>query len=261
MISILNLYRKMKNIREYFYTGTSGLVLPFNKEHFPVDFQGKSRLEYYASINNSVEINSTFYKLPKTATIIKWAESVPNDFQFTFKIPKKITHSKGMDFSLNDVKEFIDVICEIGSKKGCLLVQFPPSIKIAHFNKVESLLVALNHANSNSFWKIAMEFRDSSWYISEVYEMLEEFNATMVLHDMSTAVTGWNVVIGNFVYLRLHGPEPRYRGDYSDEFLKHLAQQIKEWVAEEKIVYAYFNNTVGAAFKNMQSLNKYVGLL
>lgn len=145
-------------------------------------------------------------------------------------------------------------------KESCLLVQFPPSIKIEDFTKVQRLLKALYHANTNSSWKIAVEFRNSSWYISEVQEILEEYNATMVMHDMYNSATGWNAIERDFYYLRLHGTETRYRGDYADEFLLHLSGQIKAWVNDEKIVYIYFNNTVGAAFKNMQSLKKYVGL-
>jgi uncharacterized protein YecE (DUF72 family) len=58
--------------------------------------------------------------------------------------------------------------------------------------------------------------------------------------------------------VRFHGPEPRYRGDYSDDVLKHYATYIKEWLKEKKTVYAYFNNTAGAAIKNLQTLNGYV---
>ena len=65
-------------------------------------------------------------------------------------------------------------------------------------------------------------------------------------------------VRGKFIYLRFHGPEPRYRGDYSDDVLKQYASYIKGWLNEKKTVYAYFNNTAGAAFKNLQTLNGYV---
>ncbi|MBA2422067.1 MAG: DUF72 domain-containing protein, partial [Chitinophagales bacterium] len=85
---------------------------------YPPEFQGKSRLTYYASLFNSVEINSSFYKNPKISTIIKWAESVPDNFQFTFKLSKDITHSKGLDFNHEDVDRFIEAIAHVGNKKG-----------------------------------------------------------------------------------------------------------------------------------------------
>lgn len=248
----------MIDIQKHFYSGTSGLVLPTNKDHFPAEFQDKSRLEYYASLFNSVEINSTFYKLPKGSTLKKWSENVPESFEFTLKLPKIITHSKNLDYSLNDLEEFIEITESITDKKGCLLIQFPPSIKIEKYNKVQSLLKDINDLVNTDSWKIAVEFRDSSWYISEVYELLEELSIALVLHDMTKAATGWNLAQNSFVYLRFHGPEPRYRGNYSDDFLKKMAEQIKLWIKEDKTVYAYFNNTMGAAFKNLETLNKYV---
>lgn len=248
----------MDKSKKQFYSGTSGLTLPTTKEHFPTEFKEKSHLEYYASLVNSVEINSTFYKLPMASTFVKWEESVSADFRFTFKVPKTISHAKGLDFSEEDVKEFIAVIENMSSKKGCLLLQFPPSVKIAKYEKVKNLLTLLNELTSDSDWNVAVEFRDESCYITEVSEILDELNITMVLHDMPKGATGFEEPKGNVVYLRLHGPELRYRGDYSDEFLIELAEKIKKWLLDDKTVYVYFNNTMGAAFKNLQDLNKFI---
>ncbi len=80
-----------------FYSGTSGLVVPVPQALYPPEFKGKSRLNYYASLFNSIEINSTFYKMPKISTVSNWAESVPDEFRFTFKLSKAITHAKGLE--------------------------------------------------------------------------------------------------------------------------------------------------------------------
>ena len=245
-------------ITDLFYSGTSGLVLPFNKTQFPADFKDKSRLQYYASLFNSVEINSVFYKLPKKETVHTWAESVPEDFRFTFKIPKVITHAPQLDFKLKDVTEFIDVIEHIGDKKGCLLAQFPPSGTIEKMESLKRLLETLKQLTQPDSWKFAIEFRNSSWYEPKVQELLHSFNASMVLHDMQNSTTPWDYTDGDFIYLRFHGPEPRYRGSYNDEFLKERAASIKKWISEKKTVYVYFNNTVGDAFANLQKLNAYV---
>jgi len=103
-----------------------------------------------------------------------------------------------------------------------------------------------------------MELRDSSWYEREVYELLEEFNASLVIHDIPKSATPLNSSKTNFIYLRFHGPEPRYRGDYPDNFLKQYAGYINEWIKDKKTVYTYFNNTMGAAVKNLQTLNSYM---
>lgn len=148
----------------------------------------------------------------------------------------------------------------IGEKKGCLLAQFPPSLKIDKLDQLQRLLETLGEATYNSHWKLAIEFRDPSWYEREVYELLEEYDAAMVIQDIPKSATPLSDVRGDFIYMRFHGPEPRYRGDYSDEFLKQYAGYIKTWISEKKMVYAYFNNTVGAAGENLQTLNKYMRL-
>lgn len=245
-------------ITDFFYSGTSGLVLPFTKAHYPADFKDKSRLQYYASIFDSLEINSVFYKLPKSATVTNWAESVPDDFRFTFKIPKVITHSVGLDFALNDVIDFMQVVEHVGNKKGCFLAQFPPSLTIEQIEPLKKLLETFTQVVKPTSWKLAIEFRNPSWYEPQVHELLKSFNASMVLHDMKNSPTQWDHANEDFIYLRFHGPEPRYRGNYSDEFLKQRAESIKKWISEKKTVYAYFNNTLGAAYSNLQTLNKYV---
>ena len=248
----------MTSINLPFYSGTSGLNLPVPMAQYPPDFRGKSRLQYYASLSNSLEVNSTFYKLPRYNTIANWAALVPDDFRFTCKISKTLTHARGLAFSPKDVTDFIAVVDHVGAKKGCLLAQFPPSLKIDQLDRLDSLLETLAEAIENTSWKLAIEFRDASWYEREVYEILEEYNATLVIQDIPKSATPLSHVWGDIIYLRFHGPEPRYRGDYSEAFLKQYAGYIKTWLAEGKTVYAYFNNTAGAAFANQQTLNQYV---
>ena len=248
----------MQSVNDLFYSGTSGVNLPVPRSQYPAEFKEKSRLHYYASLFNSIEINSIFYKLPRSSTVANWAEAVPDNFWFTFKVSKTITHVKGLDFAVKDVDDFVKTVENIADKKGCLLAQFPPSLKNEKINQLHKLLEDLGEATDNRNWKIAMEFRNSSWYEREVYELLEEFNVSMVIHDIPASATPLSDVRGDFIYLRFHGPEPRYRGDYSDDILKQYAEYIKAWLNEKKTVYAYFNNTVGAAIKNLQTLNSYV---
>jgi uncharacterized protein YecE (DUF72 family) len=248
----------MHSIKQMFYSGCSGLDLPVPRAQYPPDFQGKSRLAYYSSLFNSIEINSIFYKLPRSSTVTNWADTVSDDFRFTFKVSKTITHVKDLDFAVKDVDDFIKTVEHIGNKKGCLLAQFPPSLKIEKLNELHKLLETLGEASHDTGWKIAFEFRNSSWYEREVYELLEEFNVSLVIHDIAASATPLNEATGNFIYLRFHGPEPRYRGSYSNEFLQQYAGYIKRWIKEGKTVYTYFNNTVGDAVGNLITLNRYV---
>src|SRR6186997_1999213 len=103
-------------INELFYSGTSGLVLPMTKQDFPAGYRDKSRLTYFASLFNSIEINSTFKKLPMPRTIEKWSEEVGDHFKFTFKVPQSITHGKGLHFLKEDIYQFVELINHIGNK-------------------------------------------------------------------------------------------------------------------------------------------------
>ena len=248
----------MKDIAKLYYSGTSGLSLPITKTQYPAEFKDKSRLEYYASLFNSLEINSIFYKLPQNKTVAKWAASVPDNFTFTLKVSKSVTHVKDLNFDKKEVERFVEVANNIADKKGCLLAQFPPSFKIEKLDKFQNFLEVISEAIQNSNWKLAIEFRDRSWYEMEVTEVLEEYDSSMVLHDMHKSETGWEAQKNNVIYLRFHGPEPRYRGSYNDNFLKQRALEIKEYLLQNKTVYVYFNNTVGAAFQNLQKLNSFI---
>src|SRR3712207_4085015 len=98
---------------ELFLSGTSGLALSIPQSQYPLEYKGASRLTYYGSLYNSIEINSTFYKLPKAATVLKWGETVPAHFRFTFKLPKSITHNKGLTFNSEEVEAFIYTVGHI----------------------------------------------------------------------------------------------------------------------------------------------------
>jgi uncharacterized protein YecE (DUF72 family) len=239
------------------YSGTSGLVLLVPQIQYPLAFQGKSRLEYFSFLFNSIEINSSFYKMPKISTVIKWAESVPDNFQFTFKLSKDITHAKGLDFNAEDIEIFMQAIANVGNKNGCVLVQFPPGLKFEKFEKLQNLLINLKAANKQNNWKIAVEFRHTSWYNKDAYDLLNKYNASLVIHDLPSSATPITAPAGGFRYLRFHGPGGRYRGSYTNDFLLEYAEYINEWISDGKTVYCYFNNTMGDAVKNLQTLNHF----
>lgn len=242
-----------------FRAGTSGIVLPVpNKQAFPPEFADKSRLTYYSSLLNSLEVNSSFYKVPQPATVRKWADSVPDNFIFTFKLWQEITHIKGFAYKREDVLRFMEVIDQVGGKKGCLLVQFPPSLTVAQFKQVEELLDILQNIVPAHGWKVALEFRHPSWYIGEVYELADEYGSSIVLHDIPKSANKRVNKKADFVYLRFHGPEGDYRGGYPDDYLQQQAVQVVTWCKEGKDVYVYFNNTIGDALKNVMTLNMMV---
>lgn len=243
-----------------FYSGISGLQLPIPKYLFPPPFEHASRLTYYSSLFNSIEINSSFYKIPKAATVAKWADSVAETFRFTFKLWQGITHSKGLNFNEEDVADFFKSINSVKEKKGCLLIQFPPSLGIAYSGQLEGLLSCIQAIDATQDWKIAVEFRHTSWYEEEVYDLLNSYHAAIVIQDMPKAATPSLSHQSDFMYVRFHGPLGNYRDSYSEDFLQEYASYLHEWMEDGKTVYVYFNNTMGEAFNNLQTLNRLVRL-
>jgi uncharacterized protein YecE (DUF72 family) len=246
------------NLPAQLYIATSNIILPGNKQTFPPSFRSTTRLHYYAHHFNSLEINRSFYKTPLYRTFKKWAEDVPADFRFSVKLTRQITHQKNLFFDQQIIADFMNAAAGIGEKKGCLLIQFPGKITLDYFNKVESILSYIKNFNLSHSWKIAIEFRHASWYITETYQLLALCNAVMVLHDMPSSMILETAQTLPFIYLRLHGPSGNYRGSYSTVFLQYRAAQIRLWLQQGKAVFIYFNNTIGNAFQNAITLKEII---
>ena len=243
---------------QHFYSGLSGLQLPIPKYLFPPPYENVSRLTYYATFFNSIEFNSSFYKIPQPATVTKWAASVPEKFRFTFKLWKGITHTKGFNFNNEDVVAFFNSINSVNEKKGCLLIQFPPSLGREYTIQLENLLSCILESDPTQQWKVAVEFRNKSWYNEEVYDLLNFYHSTMVIQDIPKSATPLLDQKSDFLYLRFHGPTGNYRESYTEDFLREYTGLINDWVEEGKTVYVYFNNTMGDAFNNLKTLNHLV---
>ncbi|MFC0513484.1 DUF72 domain-containing protein [Mucilaginibacter angelicae] len=235
-----------------FFGGTSGLQIDLPKRDFPPEYSHLSRLGYYSLQENSIEINSSFYKIPQSKTIARWATEVSADFRFTFKLWKGITHEKNLFFNPQDVSSFMEAIRLPETQQGCLLVQFPPSLQVNALPQLEVLLDML----STDTWPVAVEFRHSSWYKDDVFELLSRHQAAMVLQDMPKSATPMEITPDELVYLRFHGPSGNYKGSYSESFLSEYASYINEWQEEGKSVFVYFNNTAGAALENLHLLKR-----
>ena len=223
---------------------------------FPEEHRQSSRLTYYSTLFNSIEINSCFYKVPKPETVERWAASVHADFKFTFKLWKEITHQKELFFREEDVNHFIQTISGAGSKKGSLLIQLPPSTEFNWFPRLENLVGIISRLNTEPRWQVAVEFRNTSWYRNEVYEMLNMHQCDIVMQDIPRSATPWLDHNLDFVYVRFHGPKGDYRDSYTEAFLEEYAQYIREWSDAGKTVYVYFNNTAGDAYNNLQTMNR-----
>ena len=121
--------------------GTSNIVVPGTKQTFPEAFKHQSRLYYYNSLFNSLEVNSSFYKVPMPSTFEKWSADVAEDFQFALKPWREVTHVKELKANLSNIDLLMAAANKTKMKKrGCLLIQFPGKITLAYYNKVEKIL-------------------------------------------------------------------------------------------------------------------------
>lgn len=143
-----------------FYMGTSGLQINQPKRGFPPEYSHLSRLSYYALQENSIEINSSFYKIPQAKTVSRWAMEVPPSFRFTFKLWRQITHQKNLLFRIEDILRFMEAVHLSEARQGCILVQFPPGLQAGALPQLKELLAILQTYT----WAVAVEFRHSSWY-------------------------------------------------------------------------------------------------
>jgi uncharacterized protein YecE (DUF72 family) len=238
--------------------GTSNVVVPGNKQTFPDSFKHKSRLSYYSSLFNTVELNSTFKKIPRLSTFEKWSHEVADDFKFTIKLWKEITHVKQLNINRDNIKTFLFAASHLGKRKGCLLIQFPASITSEYRKQVGMILQEISAVDTRKEWRIAVEFRSLTWYNTKTKKVLERYNASLVLHDMLKSANLEMNEMEDFKYFRFHGPTGNYGGCYSDVFLHQQAKKIVTSLVHKKDVYVYFNNTMGDAFKNARTLKAMV---
>jgi uncharacterized protein YecE (DUF72 family) len=245
-----------QNHKPVLYAGTSNITLPVrSKQELPEAYRNVSRLVYYSTLFNSLEVNSSFYKIPMAKTVEKWAGEVPDDFRFTFKLNRELTHSKEVVPDTELVKRFMDTINAAGDKAGSLLIQFAAGKKYnsAYLERLLSLV-----QKDAERWDVCVELRHASWYKDSVYRLLQAYNAAVVIHDKARAtsepVESWT----DFAYYRFHGPSGDYKGTYELEALQARADEMKELLQEGKRVYTYFNNTVGNAVFDALALQELV---
>lgn len=219
------------------WIGTSGWSYDNWKGLFyPRGVSGARRLPYYAERYASVELNASFYRLPSATMIAGWVERTPADFLFALKAWQQITHRKRLADSDEPLAAFLACAAAFGGKCGPVLFQLPPKFP-PDVGRIEAFLARLPKDK-----RFAFEFRDRSWHVEAVYERLRARNAAFVPFEL-TGLDAPRIVTADFVYVRLHGREARYRGDYGEATLREWADWFKARMAEGRDVFCYFDNT------------------
>ncbi|GAA1833131.1 DUF72 domain-containing protein [Agromyces salentinus] len=211
-------------------------------------------LARYAEEFDTVELNASFYRWPGDAGFRRWHDRLPPGFALTVKAPRGLTHAK----RLADPEAWLQRISraweQLGDRHGILLLQLPPGFE-RDDDRLEDFLRQLPRDVS-----AAVEFRHPSWQDEAVFAILEAHGAAYCVMDGAGLPTIPRAT-AEVVYVRFHGPDPDrlYVGSYSDDALERWAGQLREWEAEGRRVYAYFNNDEhGYAVLNARRLRELV---
>jgi uncharacterized protein YecE (DUF72 family) len=207
--------------------GTSGYSYKeWRGSFYPEDLKPPEMLGYYAERLGAVEINNTFYRMPKAEVLSGWAEQVPADFRFALKASRRITHFKRLkDSSVEDVAYLLETAKSLGAALGPVLFQLPPNFKRDE-ERLEDFLAALPSGQ-----RAAFEFRNASWFEEGVFERLRSHGVELVLSDTGSEDDAPLVATGKNGYLRLRRP------DYEDADLAGWVERIREQPWEEVLVF------------------------
>jgi uncharacterized protein YecE (DUF72 family) len=212
-------------------------------------------LEHYATLFDTVEVNSTFYRLAKPDAVARWIQQTPERFVFALKASRYLTHVKRLgqlDQSLGRFYESIEPL--VGSPKlGPILWQLPENFH----RDDERLAGALERLPPG---RHSFEFRHQSWFVPEVYALLREHGAALVIGDTPTRPFQAHEMTADWTFIRFHHGARGRRGNYSEAELEQWAERIAEWRARVE-VFAYFNNDwEGFAVRNGLWLRERLGV-
>lgn len=238
------------------YVGTSG----WNYRHwrgtvYPPGLKPANWLHYLSRELDSLEINSTFYRIPSEDSLQNWQSNCPPSFRFALKMWRGITHYRKLANCREFLERYFHIVDQFEPQhQGPLLVQLP-SGQAKDLEKLERFLEELRDSSAHR-WQVAVEFRHDSWLAADVYRMLDKQGAAICLHDMTGSGAASEPNDTPFVYVRRHGPaEGKYNGSYSSGMLEQVERCGQRWVREGKTVFIYFNNDLGGhAFHNAKEL-------
>jgi uncharacterized protein YecE (DUF72 family) len=227
---------------------------------YPPEIEGYDELTYYSQYFDTVENNSSFYRIAGESTYKTWSRKTPPNFKFSLKLNKLITHIHRLELNTESKERILYILSTtqvLKEKLGAIVIQLPASFKrdlpllrrfLAFFTKE---VKKLKHPPD-----IAIEFRNKYWFDDKVFELLRKYNVAVVAAN-SSRYPGTREITADIAYIRLHGPEKLFASKYTDEQLREWAVYIKEVAKKTRRIYVYFNNDFhGYALDNAKTLKK-----
>jgi uncharacterized protein YecE (DUF72 family) len=225
------------------YLGTSGWsYADWEGSLYPEGLPPGARLSEYAKHYATVEIDSTFYGTPRSSTVEKWREVVPEGFLFAAKFPKEVTHDRNLVGVEAETDAFLRTMAELGDRLGPLLLQLPPSFTVEGMGVLEDFLKGLPEG-----FRYAVEVRHRSWIGSDLPEMLSERGAALTLIDYP-GMPRMEMATADFSYIRWLGDRREFPSGHTrlrkerDDDLSWWSDLVGRFRGEGRTVFAYANN-------------------
>lgn len=203
---------------------------------YPEKTPASRMFDFYKERFDCVELNNTFYRLPRETAVQAWRDAAPRGFRFAAKGSRFITHMKKLRDPVPALERFFEPIEHLGTLLGPIVFQLPPSWG-PDPDRFEEFLQALPRRH-----RYAFELRDTRWIRDDIIALLERYRAAFCVWDLK-GVASPRIVTTDFVYVRLHGPSHwAYQGSYDDAALDDWAAWISKHAPKMKEIHVYFDN-------------------
>lgn len=210
-----------------------------------------THLERYAQVFTCVEINSSFYRSHQEKTYLRWADSVPEAFRFSVKMPRTITHELRLQKCEIPMRAFLKEVAALGEKLGCILIQLPPSLEL----DVKTARSFFSLLRKHTEVPVACEPRHATWFTPKGASVLSEASVSCVWAHPSPVATVEPHVDPEMLYIRLHGAPQVYYSAYDEVFLEGVALRMRQAQEKGAVVWCIFDNTArGEAMPNALTL-------
>ncbi len=208
---------------------------------YPLGTKAVDFLSEYAKNFHTVEIDSTFYRVPHSETVKKWKDRTPKTFIFSAKFPRAITHIKMLKDSLNKLQHFIKNISQLGSKLGPLLLQFPYKFKPEEFDNLKDFI-----QNLPGQYRYVIEVRNKKWLEDRFYSLLRDNGVALALVDHPW-MPEMEEITTEFTYIRWEGDPRKIKGNSGKvekdrmKDIKNWAEKIRKYLDASIEVFGYFS--------------------
>jgi len=214
---------------------------------YPQDLPRSQWFAYYQSKFDTLELNASFYRLPRASTFARWSEASAKDFRWAVKAHRSVTHFTRLA-EREPVEKFLAAAERLGKKLGVVLFQLPPSLKF-DAQVVRRFLGWLPEGK-----RYAIEPRHATWFEPQALKVLERGGVALCIADSGGRFPSGEHLTADFTYLRFHGGERLYASRYSPEQMAAWAEKLVAW---KQPAFVYFNNDFhGYAVKNALELKQ-----